>query len=97
LHTERDRAAAFDDDALDDRQRFERDYLLAGIDRILFWLEAYGRLHRLRGLRRDGGRADSREPAYAAPAHVHRPRGRGVRRVRGLLCRRRPPGLRRGG
>jgi hypothetical protein len=38
LHTERQRAAAFDA-GLNERQRFERDYLLASIDADLFWLE----------------------------------------------------------
>jgi hypothetical protein len=39
LHAERTRAVAFDK-GLSDRQRFERDYLLAAIDSDLFWLEA---------------------------------------------------------
>lgn len=39
LHAERDKASAFKDDALDERQRFERDYLLAQIDKDLFWME----------------------------------------------------------
>lgn len=39
LHAERDKASAFKDDALDERQRFERDYLLAQIDKDLFWIE----------------------------------------------------------
>jgi hypothetical protein len=39
LHSERDRASGFKDEALDERQRFERDYLVAQIDRDLFWLE----------------------------------------------------------
>ncbi len=38
LHSERDRALAFD--TLDEKQRFERDYLLASIDSDLFWLES---------------------------------------------------------
>lgn len=40
LHAERDRALGFKDAALDERQRFERDYLLARIDNDLFWMEA---------------------------------------------------------
>jgi hypothetical protein len=40
LHAERARAMAFDAQALDARQRFERDYLLAEIDGSLFWLES---------------------------------------------------------
>jgi hypothetical protein len=40
LHAERSRAAAFPDDALDSRQRFERDYLLSRIDGDLFWLDS---------------------------------------------------------
>src|ERR1700728_4741016 len=39
LHSEHDRATAFNK-GLDDRQRFERDYLLAAIDSDLFWLES---------------------------------------------------------
>jgi hypothetical protein len=41
LHTARDRAAGFDT-GLTDEQRFERDYLIARIDRDLFWLEVVG-------------------------------------------------------
>jgi hypothetical protein len=41
LHGARDRAAAFDA-GLTDQQRFERDYLIARIDRDLFWLEVVG-------------------------------------------------------
>ena len=40
LHSERDRAAAFKDDSLDERQRFEREYLIAQIDKDLFWLDS---------------------------------------------------------
>jgi hypothetical protein len=40
LHSERDNAAAFPNEALDARQRFERDYLIARIDRDLFWQES---------------------------------------------------------
>jgi hypothetical protein len=39
LHTARDRAAAFADTALDERERFERDLFTARLDRDLFWLE----------------------------------------------------------
>jgi uncharacterized protein (DUF885 family) len=39
LHSERKKALAFTDEQLDERQRFERDYLVAQIDRELFWLE----------------------------------------------------------
>ncbi len=44
LHAERDRAAAFPNDALDARQRFERDYLIAIIDGDLFWQESLANL-----------------------------------------------------
>jgi hypothetical protein len=40
LHAERDRAAAFPNEAIDARQRFERDYLISRIDRDLFWQES---------------------------------------------------------
>lgn len=40
LHAERNRAAAFPAETLDSRQRFERDYLIARIDRDLFWQES---------------------------------------------------------
>jgi hypothetical protein len=40
LHAERDRAAAFPSETLDSRQRFEREYLIARIDRDLFWQES---------------------------------------------------------
>lgn len=39
LHSEREHASAFANDTLDQRQRFERDYMLAVIDGQLFWLE----------------------------------------------------------
>lgn len=39
LHTERARAMAFTN-GLDERQRFERDYLVASIDSDLYWVEA---------------------------------------------------------
>jgi uncharacterized protein (DUF885 family) len=40
LHAERERALSFKDAALDERQRFERDYLVARIDNDLFWMES---------------------------------------------------------
>ena len=39
LHSERSHAAAFQN-GLDERQRFERDYLIAAIDSDLFWEES---------------------------------------------------------
>lgn len=45
LKTERDKAAAFNDDQLDERQRFERDYLIAQIDKELFWREMADQPH----------------------------------------------------
>ncbi len=39
LKSERGKAAAFGDSDLDERQRFERDYLIAQIDKDLFWRE----------------------------------------------------------
>jgi uncharacterized protein (DUF885 family) len=39
LHAERDKALAFNDNQLDARRRFERDYLVSQIERELFWLE----------------------------------------------------------
>jgi uncharacterized protein (DUF885 family) len=45
LKGERDKAAAFKDDQLDDRQRFERDYLIAQIDKDLFWRETADQPH----------------------------------------------------
>ena len=39
LKSEREKATAFKDDQLDDRERFERDYLIAQIDKELFWRE----------------------------------------------------------
>ncbi len=45
LHSERDRAAAFKDEQLDERQRFERDYLIAQIDKDLFWREIADQPH----------------------------------------------------
>jgi len=40
LHSERDRANAFKESSLDQRQRFERNYLVARVDQDLFWLES---------------------------------------------------------
>lgn len=40
LHLARDRAMNFGVDSLSERQRFERDYLVARIDAELFWLES---------------------------------------------------------
>ena len=39
LHSERDKASAFKDTDLDEHQRFERNYLIAQIDKDLFWQE----------------------------------------------------------
>jgi uncharacterized protein (DUF885 family) len=39
LKSEREKAALFKDDQLDERQRFERDYLISQIDKDLFWRE----------------------------------------------------------
>jgi uncharacterized protein (DUF885 family) len=39
LHREHERASAFEGARLDPRRRFQRDYLLAVVDRDLFWLE----------------------------------------------------------
>ena len=39
LHDERDQLAAVDPKSLEPRERFDRDYLLAVVDRDLFWLE----------------------------------------------------------
>ncbi|HST53414.1 MAG TPA: DUF885 domain-containing protein [Pyrinomonadaceae bacterium] len=39
LHAERDQATQFADSSLDERQRFERDYLIAQVDKDLFWME----------------------------------------------------------
>lgn len=50
LHAARKRAAAFRDAQLSDKQRFERDYIVAVIDDDLFWLET--------------ARWPSRSPAY---------------------------------
>jgi Bacterial protein of unknown function (DUF885) len=40
LHAERTHATEFKPESLSDRQRFERDYLIAQIDKDLFWLES---------------------------------------------------------
>jgi hypothetical protein len=40
LRAERERATAFKEESLDDRQRFEREYLVARVDQDLFWLES---------------------------------------------------------
>ncbi|HAF21309.1 MAG TPA: DUF885 domain-containing protein, partial [Blastocatellia bacterium] len=40
LHAEKDRIAGFQDAALDERQRFERDYVASVIDGDLFWLQS---------------------------------------------------------
>jgi hypothetical protein len=45
LHAERGKAAAFKDADLTDRQRFERDYLIAQIDGDLYWLEVADQPH----------------------------------------------------
>jgi uncharacterized protein (DUF885 family) len=45
LKAEREKATAFKDADLDDRQRFERDYLLAQIDQDLFWRETADQPH----------------------------------------------------
>ncbi|HEU4825221.1 MAG TPA: DUF885 domain-containing protein, partial [Dongiaceae bacterium] len=42
LHAQRDTFAAFGDDKLDEKGRFQRDYVLAVIDGQLFWLEDSG-------------------------------------------------------
>ena len=45
LKSEREKAAAFNDNELDDRQRFERGYLIAQIDKDLFWRETADQPH----------------------------------------------------
>lgn len=42
LHAQRNAFAAFSDDKLDEKGRFQRDYVLAVIDGQLFWLEDSG-------------------------------------------------------
>jgi len=46
LKAERGKAAAFKDDQLDERQRFERDYLIAQIDKDVFWRETADQPHK---------------------------------------------------
>jgi hypothetical protein len=45
LKGERDKAAAFKDADLDERQRFERDYLISQIDDEVFWRETVDQPH----------------------------------------------------
>lgn len=45
LKAEREKAVAFKDDQLDERQRFERDYLISQIDKDLFWRETADQPH----------------------------------------------------
>ncbi len=45
LHAERDQASTFKDEQLDERQRFERDYLISEIDKDLFWREVADQPH----------------------------------------------------
>src|SRR6476620_6326302 len=45
LKSEREKAAAFKDADLDEHQRFERDYLIAQIDKDLFWRETADQPH----------------------------------------------------
>ncbi len=45
LHAERNKADAFKDDQLNERQRFERDYLITQIDKDLFWRETADQPH----------------------------------------------------
>lgn len=45
LKAERGKASAFKDADLDERQRFERDYLISQIDRDLFWRETADQPH----------------------------------------------------
>src|SRR6185369_14024913 len=42
LQAEREKALSFDPATLDEHQRFEREYLLAAIDRNIFWLVSAG-------------------------------------------------------
>jgi uncharacterized protein (DUF885 family) len=46
LHAERDKASAFKAQDLDQRRQFERDYLIAEIDSMLFWREVADQPHR---------------------------------------------------
>ena len=45
LKSEREKASAFKDDQLDERQPFERDYLISQIDKDLFWRETADQPH----------------------------------------------------
>jgi len=45
LKAERERAAGFKDSDLDDRQKFERNYLIAQIDKDIFWRETADQPH----------------------------------------------------
>jgi len=45
LHAQRDGFTAFTDDKLDATQRFQREYVLAVIDKELFWIEDSGFVH----------------------------------------------------
>ena len=45
LKSEREKATAFNDNELDDRQRFERDYLISQIDKDIFWRETADQPH----------------------------------------------------
>jgi len=45
LKAEREKAVAFKNEQLDERQRFERDYLIAQIDKDLFWREIADQPH----------------------------------------------------
>jgi hypothetical protein len=45
LKSEREKATAFKDADLDERRRFERDYLIAQIDKDLFWRETADQPH----------------------------------------------------
>jgi len=45
LKSEREKASAFKDADLDDRQKFERNYLIAQIDKDLFWRETADQRH----------------------------------------------------
>ena len=46
LKSEREKALAFKDDQLDERQRFERDYLISQIDKDVFWRETADQPHK---------------------------------------------------
>jgi uncharacterized protein (DUF885 family) len=45
LKAEREKAAAFKDEQLDEHQRFERDYVIAQIDKDIFWRETADQPH----------------------------------------------------